>query len=69
MHLVNCVLDDVNTAYPGFDARFSVEDAPSGALNRDPPENPWSAKLVHPTSATRLISHETRHALYQESDY
>lgn len=30
LHLVNCILGDVNTAYPGFDARFSLEDAPGG---------------------------------------
>ncbi|HGM8160016.1 TPA: DUF5677 domain-containing protein [Pseudomonas aeruginosa] len=30
LHLVNCILDDVNTTYPGLDARFVLTDVPAG---------------------------------------
>ncbi|MEX5625571.1 DUF5677 domain-containing protein [Pseudomonas marginalis] len=36
LHLVNCILDDVNTIYPGLDARFVLADVPAG----DEEENP-----------------------------
>jgi hypothetical protein len=28
LRLVNAILADVNTAYPGFETRFGIEDAP-----------------------------------------
>ena len=33
LHLVNAILDDVNTAYPGFDMRFEIEGAPGDEKN------------------------------------
>lgn len=33
LHLVNAILADVNTAYPGFDTRFEIEDAPRDEEN------------------------------------
>ena len=33
LRLVNAILADVNTAYPGFDTRFEIEDAPRDEEN------------------------------------